>query len=109
MLRRNFLAFGGAGLAFARGAAKTAKRRSVIEDCGCSLAPQAPSGAFDRLQSGLKITGMKVFGVLLTRTSDRPYVFVKLETNQGLVGWARARWKARQARPWPASKTSATS
>ena len=87
MLRRNFLAFGGAGLAFARGAAKTAKRRSVIEDCGCSFAPQAPSGAFDRLQSGLKITGMKVFGVLLTRTSDRPYVFVKLETNQGLVGW----------------------
>ena len=56
--------------------------------CGCALAPQpAGSGAFERLQSGLKITGMKVFGVSLTRNSDRPYVFVKLETNQGLVGW----------------------
>ena len=30
---------------------------------------------------------MKVFGVSLTRNSDRPYVFCKLETNQGLVGW----------------------
>ena len=30
---------------------------------------------------------MKVFGVSLTPTSDRPYVFCKLETNQGLVGW----------------------
>jgi galactonate dehydratase len=44
-------------------------------------------GAFDGLGSGLKITGMKVFGVSLTPTSDRPYVFVKLETNQGLIGW----------------------
>ena len=30
---------------------------------------------------------MKVFGVSLNAQSDRPYVFVKLETNQGLVGW----------------------
>jgi galactonate dehydratase len=30
---------------------------------------------------------MKVFGVSLTPESDRPYVFVKLETNEGLVGW----------------------
>jgi galactonate dehydratase len=30
---------------------------------------------------------VKVFGVSLTRDSDRPYVFVKLETNQGVVGW----------------------
>ena len=68
--------------------------------CGCEL--QAPAGgtgprrpgrggngmqAFADLQSGLKITGLKVFGVSLTPTSDRPYVFVKLETNQGLIGW----------------------
>jgi len=33
---------------------------------------------------------VKVFGVSLTRTSDRPYVFVKLETNQGLVGWGES-------------------
>jgi galactonate dehydratase len=30
---------------------------------------------------------MKVFGVSLNRMSDRPYVFVKIETNQGVVGW----------------------
>src|SRR2546425_9229953 len=51
--------------------------------------PQQPLGtaAFRSVGSGLKITGMKVFGVSLTPTSDRPYVFVKLETNQGLIGW----------------------
>src|ERR1039458_476601 len=89
MLRRNFLAFGGAGLAFAGDAAKTGARRGVAADCACSFAPQAAvaGGAFDQLQSGLKVTGMKVFGVSLTPTSDRPYVFVKLETDQGLVGW----------------------
>jgi galactonate dehydratase len=60
-----------------------------MADCGCALSPQPAvnNSGFDRLQSGLKVTGMKVFGVSLTPTSDRPYVFVKLETNQGLVGW----------------------
>ena len=89
MQRRSFLAFGGAGLAFAQSGAQ---RRGIL-DCDCSFAPfqtaggqGAPSG-FGGLQSGLKVTGMKVFGVSLTRTSDRPYVFCKLETNQGLVGW----------------------
>ena len=48
---------------------------------------QASLAGFERLQSGLKVTGMKVFGVSLTPTSDRPYVFCKLETNQGIVGW----------------------
>jgi galactonate dehydratase len=33
---------------------------------------------------------MKVFGVSLTPDSDRPYVFVKLETNAGLIGWGEA-------------------
>ena len=42
---------------------------------------------FAGVQSGLKITGLKVFGVSLTPNSDRPYVFVKIETNQGLIGW----------------------
>jgi galactonate dehydratase len=30
---------------------------------------------------------MKVFGVSLTPQSDRPYVFVKLETSDGIIGW----------------------
>jgi galactonate dehydratase len=91
MRRRNFLALGSAGLAMAG----PAKRPAIVSDaCGCSLAPQASppgeplgSGAFADVHSGLKITGLKVFGVSLTPNSDRPYVFVKLETNQGLVGW----------------------
>jgi galactonate dehydratase len=83
MLRRGFLALGttGAGLS-----ARTGRRATDI--CGCAFAPPpAGSPAFDRLSSGVKITGLKVFGVSLTRESDRPYVFVKIETNQGVVGW----------------------
>jgi galactonate dehydratase len=90
MQRRSFLSLGTAGLALAQ---SRAPQRAIL-DCGCSLAPQLQPGrgqatlaGFEPLQSGLKVTGMKVFGVSLTRTSDRPYVFCKLETNQGLVGW----------------------
>jgi galactonate dehydratase len=58
-------------------------------DCGCGFQMQAaaPAGAFDRVGSRLRVTAMKVFGVTLNGQSDRPYVFVKLETNQGIVGW----------------------
>ena len=93
MRRRSFLAFGAAGLALA----EDRPRRFVIPECDCSFAPpqarggrgmgQSTLAGFDRLQSGLKVTGMKVFGVSLTPNSDRPYVFCKLETNQGVVGW----------------------
>src|SRR3954451_22855475 len=87
MHRRNFLAAGSAGLLTA---ATKHPSRLPINACDCSFAPQAgPVGlqAFSDVSSGLKITGVKVFGVSLTPNSDRPYVFVKLETNQGLVGW----------------------
>jgi galactonate dehydratase len=87
MKRRSFLALGAVGLGLAED-----KRRAVMPDCGCSFAPQRPQGpsttaGFERVQSGIKVTGMKVVGVSLNPTSDRPYVFVKIETNQGLVGW----------------------
>jgi len=89
--RRSFLGLGASGLAFAQ---SRARERAPL-DCGCGFAPQqlgrgqaqATLAGFERLQSGLKVTGMKVFGVSLTPTSDRPYVFCKLETNQGIVGW----------------------
>jgi len=93
MRRRSFLALGGTGLAFAQGRGG----RAPLIDCGCGFAPQqggrgagfaqATLAGFERLQSGLKVTGMKVFGVSLTPNSDRPYVFCKVETNQGLIGW----------------------
>ena len=83
MQRRGFLALGGSGLAWAaRGG------RRPAELCGCAAAPPpAGSDAFAGLHSGVKITGLKVFGVSLTRNSDRPYVFVKIETDQGVAGW----------------------
>ena len=40
---------------------------------------------------------MKVFGVSLTPQSDRPYVFVKLETNVGLVGWGEGTLEGKAA------------
>jgi len=87
MQRRSFLALG-SSLGF--GGLASAKRRPAADPCGCSFFQQAaPAGsdAFADVHSGLKITNLKVFGVSLTKQSDRPYVFVKLETNQGLVGW----------------------
>lgn len=84
MKRRRFLQrtlLGGALTYQARGA----------DICGCGFMPQAASTSdanpMERVASGVKITGMKVFGVSLTPDSDRPYVFVKLETNKGVVGW----------------------
>jgi galactonate dehydratase len=98
MRRRNFLALGSAGAALAGTTFAGAKKRPALlpdASCGCEFQPQVAgrgrggpvADAFADLQSGIKITGLKVFGVSLTPNSDRPYVFVKLETNQGLVGW----------------------
>jgi galactonate dehydratase len=69
--------------------------------CGCAPMMQsaAPLGAeaFAKVGSRLRVTGMKVFGVSLTPDSDRPYVFVKLETNQGLVGWGEGTLEGKAA------------
>jgi galactonate dehydratase len=79
MRRRNFL--GGSGAAAMMMAAQG------------QTPPQAagrPLGAavFDRVGCKVRITNVKVFGVPVPGAVDRPYVFVKLETNQqGLVGW----------------------
>jgi hypothetical protein len=50
-----------------------------------SMAPGPAQGGLN-----LRVTDMKVFGVSVTPDSDRPYVFLKIETNQGLVGWGEA-------------------
>jgi galactonate dehydratase len=68
--------------------------------CGCAMAPQAGLGAeaFTNVGSKIKITKVKVFGVSLTPTSDRPYVFVKLEPNQpGLYGWGEGTLEGKAA------------
>lgn len=80
--------------------------------CGCSLMPQAtqndpnrgetgPLGAaaFKDVGTKVRITGVKTFGVTLPvrEQLDRPYVFVKLETNQGVVGWGEGTLEGKAA------------
>ena len=73
------------------GAVLAGRKMGAGVSCGCALAPapQNPLGAdaFRGVGSHLKITNMKVFGVSLTPDSDRPFVFVKLETDGGVIGW----------------------
>jgi len=68
--------------------------RASAADCGClPLLVGAQAAASPDLRwpaPRLRITNLKVFGVSLTPDSDRPYVFVKLETDQGVVGWGEA-------------------
>ena len=74
----------------------------AVDLCGCAPALQTQSGpvganAFLTTGSKLKITNVKVFGVSLTPDSDRPYVFVKIETNQGIVGWGEGTLEGKAA------------
>ncbi len=95
MRRRDILgAFAAAGVL-----SGASPRRVLLPDCGCApqirTASDKPPGgaAFRDVGSKLRITNLQVFGVTLDERiaqSDRPYVFVKLETNQGVVGWGEA-------------------
>ena len=84
-MRRRELIQGAAAALFAGGA----RAGKPALDCGCGFQMRAtsPAAAFEKVGSKLRVTDMKVFGVSLTPNSDRPYVFVKIETNQGIVGW----------------------
>jgi galactonate dehydratase len=67
-------------------------RRDAFSSCECALEPQtaAPPGAnaLGPFGSKVRITNLKTFGVTIPGAPpDRPYVFVKLETDAGLVGW----------------------
>ena len=95
MRRRGFLGLAGAVPALGG---------KFTDGCGCAMMPQAaatsgPLGAaaFEKVGSKLRITNMKVFGVSLTPDSDRPYVFVKIETNQGLIGWGEGTLEGKAA------------
>src|SRR6266542_5844172 len=88
MNRRHFLI--GAGALPARGALRR-------PDCGCAPLQAAAQSQSMLPASRLKITNMKVFGVSLTPDSDRPYVFVKLETDAGVTGWGEATLEGKAA------------
>src|ERR1700760_5152521 len=90
MNRRNFLTSAGAvaGSRFMG----TPERRASLSMCDCAMQPQSatPAGgsALASVGSKIKSTNLKTFGVTIPGAPpDRPYVFVKLETNAGLVGW----------------------
>jgi galactonate dehydratase len=89
--RRHFLT--GAGGTLAAGQlAGASGRRPPLSVCDCALQPQAgaPVGASALADFGSKvrITNLKTFGVTIPGAPpDRPYVFAKLETDAGLVGW----------------------
>jgi galactonate dehydratase len=96
MNRRSFLAaaaFTVAGAGTLGAEPTPASVANSIDPCGCNpffaQALHRPNTVdlFRDVNSSLRVTDMKVFGVSLTPDSDRPYVFVKIETNQGLVGW----------------------
>ena len=50
----------------------------------------SPAAAIPEAPGRIKVTGMKTIGVTWEENSDRPYVFVKIETDQGGVGWGEA-------------------
>ena len=76
MKRRNFM--GGIGLG---GLALQAQ--SPAQSMGRPIGAEA----LDGVGSKTRITNIKTFGVTYENNSDRPYVFVKIETNDGVVGW----------------------
>ena len=83
MNRRQFFAGG----LLAGGALSSARAARRVSECGCAPALTA---ALPPAAGRLKVTDMKVFGVTWEEDSDRPYVFVKIETDAGVVGWGEA-------------------
>lgn len=75
MNRREF--FGGVLLASAAAALRASERSEPAWQL-----PEAPGR--------IRVTGMKTIGVTWEPNSDRPYVFVKIETDAGIVGWGEA-------------------
>ena len=69
-----------------------ARRPSTARNCACAPHLQNALGreALESVGTKVRITEMKVLGVSLTPESDRPYVFVKLETDAGVIGWGEA-------------------
>src|SRR5215472_11581864 len=91
MNRRRFLTGIGGGVAAGKLPGRPARRPS-LSFCDCALQPQptlpAGAGALAAVGSKVRITNLKTFGVTIPGAPpDRPYVFVKLETNEGPVGW----------------------
>ena len=91
MNRRHFIT-GASGVVAASQLVGAPEGRPALSFCDCALQPQLATSpgatTLADLGSKVRITGLKTFGVTIPGAPpDRPYVFVKLETNAGLVGW----------------------
>jgi galactonate dehydratase len=91
MNRRHFLT-GATGAVATTQLTGAPERHPGLSFCDCAMQPQAvaPPGASALADVGSKvrITNLKTLGVTIPGAPpDRPYVFVKLETNAGLIGW----------------------
>ena len=72
---------------------------SPLHDCAARRKSSRPKTSrpalphFRDVAFKLRVTNMRVFGVRLDERiaqADRPYVFVKIETNEGVTGWGEA-------------------
>ncbi len=76
------------------GAAVTGRAAATGDFCGCAFAPQTARPGWRGRIRRARIQGApqqrQVLRRDLEKGSDRPYVFVKLETNEGLIGWGEA-------------------
>jgi galactonate dehydratase len=105
--RRQFIAgsiLAGAGGALHRVKGQTVQSPEVASNgqqasedcCGADPLEQAPAPAapasptLSPAPGRLKVTQVKALGVTWDTVSDRPYVFVKIETDAGVVGWGEA-------------------
>ena len=90
MNRRDLLKgslFAAGALAPALASAQRTASTSGCDDCGFLLAPAMALPSSPRL----KVTAVKTFGVTSPALPpDRPHVFVKIETDAGVVGWGEA-------------------
>src|SRR3954469_2975105 len=99
MKRRDVLTALAGASALTANPGRGALNPSPLRNCGCApqvaTAKDKPPGAaaFHDVGSKLRVTNIRVFGVTLDERiaqADRPYVFVKVETNQGVTGWGEA-------------------
>ena len=86
MDRRQF--FKGSFLAGMSGTLLSETAAEAAADC-CSAVTLADEQQ-QPIPQRLKITNLKAIGVTIDPKSDRPYVFVKIETNEGVIGWGEA-------------------
>ena len=78
-----------AGAAAMPAIASPASTRDLLSSCGC--APLSAASLALPSAPRLKVTDMKVFGVTTEYVPpDRPHIFVKIETDAGVVGWGEA-------------------